>query len=130
MYELNEIYNQADRDEVSIKTDCVGYEARLRQGIKITREGRDVHIFNTTKGVFYEEIKQEEYEIFYEYGWVIGVYQLALVNYKRKLNVIEERIRREVNTRKNDRHVKALKKSRTKILIDYRRITKKINKLL
>ena len=67
MYKLNDIFNQADTDEVSISVDGLGYEARLRQGIKITREGQDVQIFNTTKGsLFYEEITSEQYQTFYE----------------------------------------------------------------
>jgi len=130
MYKLNDIFNQANTDEVSINIDGAEYEARLRQGIKITREGNDVQIFNTTIGVFYKEITTEQYQTFLEYGWVVGVYRLALVNYKRKLNVIEDRMRSEVNTRKNDKRIKSLKKARTTILKDYRRITKQINKYL
>jgi hypothetical protein len=94
------------------------------------KEGDDVHIFNTTKGVFYEEITHQQYQTFLEYGWVIGVYRLSLINYKRKLGLIENKIRNEVNSRKNDKHIKALKKTRTRILKDYRRITKQINKFL
>ena len=130
MYRLKDVYMQANTDEVSIKIDGMGYDARLRQGIKITKEGQDVRIFNTTKGVFYEEISDKQYALFRECGWVIGVYKVALTNYKRKLNVIESRIKSEVNTRKNDRRVKALKKARVRILKDYTRITKQINKLL
>mgnify|MGYP003627989173 FL=1 len=130
MYKLKEIFKQADTDEVSINIDGVGYDARIRQGIKITKEGEDVHIFNTTKGVFYEEITHQQYQTFLEYGWVIGVYRLSLINYKRKLGLIENKIRNEVNSRKNDKHIKALKKTRTRILKDYRRITKQINKFL
>jgi hypothetical protein len=130
MYKLKEIFRQADTDEVSINIDGVGYDARIRQGIKITKEGDDVHIFNTTKGVFYEEITHQQYQTFLEYGWVIGVYRLSLINYKRKLGLIENKIRNEVNSRKNDKHIKALKKTRTRILKDYRRITKQINKFL
>ncbi len=130
MYKLKEIFRQADTDEVSINIDGVGYDARIRQGIKITKEGDDVHIFNTTKGVFYEEITHEQYQTFLEYGWVIGVYRLSLINYKRKLGLIENKIRNEVNSRKNDKHIKALKKTRIRILKDYRRITKQINKFL
>jgi len=130
MYKLSNIFNQADTDEVSIVIDGIGYEARLRQGIKITKEGNDVRIFNTTIGVFYQEITSEQYQIFFEYGWVVGVYRVSLVNYKRKLNVIEDRMRSEVNTRKNDKRIKSLKKARTTILKDYRRVTKQINKYL
>tara|TARA_R100000700_G_C3051125_1_gene70426 strand:+ start:93 stop:491 length:399 start_codon:yes stop_codon:yes gene_type:complete len=130
MYKLKEIFRQADTDEVSINIDGVGYDARIRQGIKITKEGDDVQIFNTTKGVFYEEITHQQYQTFLEYGWVIGVYRLSLINYKRKLGLIENKIRNEVNSRKNDKHIKALKKTRIRILKDYRRITKQINKFL
>ena len=51
MYKLNDIFNQADTDEVSISVMVQDMKARLRQGIKITREGNDVQIFNTTIGV-------------------------------------------------------------------------------
>ena len=131
MYKLSDIFNQADTDEVSINIDGMGYEARLRQGIKITKEGNDVQIFNTTKGsLFYEEITSEQYQTFIEYGWVVGVYRLTLLNYKRRLELIERKMREEVNTRKNDKRIKSMKKIRTSIMIDYRRVTKQINKYL
>jgi len=131
MYKLNDIFNQADTDEVSINIDGMGYEARLRQGIKITKEGKDIQIFNTTKGsLFYEEITDWQYQTFYEYGWIVGVYRLTLFNYKRKLELIEKKMREEVNTRKNDKRIKSMKKIRTSIMIDYRRVTKQINKYL
>ena len=131
MYKLTDIFNQADTDEVSINIDGLGYEARLRQGIKITREGQDVQILNTTRGgLFYDEITSEEYQTFIEYGWVVGVYRLTLLNYKRRLELIERKMREEVNTRKNDKRIKSMKKIRTSILIDYRRVTKQINKYI
>ena len=129
MYKLTDIFNQADTDEVSIHIDGLGYEARLRQGIKITREGQDVQILNTTRGgLFYDEITSEEYQTFLESGWVIGVYRLTLVNYRKRLELIEKKMKQEVNTRKNDKHIKSMKKIRASILIDYRRVTKQINK--
>ena len=130
MYKLNDIFNQANTDEVSINIDGTGYEARLRQGIKITKEDNAFHIFNTTIGVFYQEISEEQYQTFYEYGWVIGVHKLALINYKRKLKVVEDKMRNEVNTRKNDKHIKTLKKARLSLIESYRRASNKLNKLL
>ncbi len=130
MYKLTDIFNQANTDEVSINIDGVGYEARLRQGIKITKEDNTFHIFNTTIGVFYQEISEEQYQTFYEYGWVIGVHKLALINYKRKLRVVENKMRNEVNTRKNDKHIKTLKKARLTLIESYRRASNKLNKLL
>tara|TARA_R100001509_G_scaffold40743_1_gene21836 strand:+ start:1082 stop:1480 length:399 start_codon:yes stop_codon:yes gene_type:complete len=130
MYKLNDIFNQANTDEVSINIDGVGYEARLRQGIKITKENNTFQIFNTTIGVFYQEISEEQYQTFYEYGWVIGVHKLALINYKRKLKVVEDKMRNEVNTRKNDKHIKTLKKARLSLIESYRGASNKLNKLL
>lgn len=130
MYKLTDIFNQANTDEVSINIDGTGYEARLRQGIKITKEDNTFHIFNTTIGVFYQEISEEQYQTFYEYGWVIGVHKLALINYKRKLKVVEDKMRNEVNTRKNDKHIKTLKKARLTLIESYRRASNKLNKLL
>ena len=130
MYKLTDIFNQANTDEVSINIDGVGYEARLRQGIKITKEDNTFHIFNTTIGVFYQEISEEQYQTFYEYGWVIGVHKLALINYKRKLRVVENKMRNEVNTRKNDKHIKTLKKARLSLIESYRKASNKLNKLL
>jgi Fe-S cluster biosynthesis and repair protein YggX len=131
MYKLTDIFNQADSDEVSINIDGLGYEARLRQGIKITREGQDVQILNTTRGgLFYDEITSEQYQTFLESGWVIGVYRLTLVNYRNRLELIEKKMKQEVNTRKNDKHIKSMKKIRASILIDYRRVTKQINKYI
>jgi len=130
MHKLNDIFNQANTDEVSINIDGSGYEARLRQGIKITKEENSHHIFNTTIGVFYQEISEEQYQMFYEYGWVIGVHKLALINYKRKLKVVEDKMRNEVNTRKNDKHIKTLKKSRLSLIESYRKASNKLNKLL
>jgi ribulose bisphosphate carboxylase small subunit len=130
MYKLLDVYRQAETDEVSIKADGQGYEGRVRQGIKITKENNIVNIFNTTKGVFYQEITSEEYETFLEYGWVIGIHKMSLRNKKRKLNLIENKMRSEVNSRKNDKHIKSLKKYRKEILKEYIRITKKLNLLL
>ena len=89
-----------------------------------------MNIFNTTKGVFYREISTADYQTFMEYGWVVGIYKMSLSNKKRKLGLIESKIRSEVNSRKNDKHIKSLKKSRTEILKEYNTIRKKLNQLL
>ena len=130
MYRLLDVYYQAETDEVSIKVDGPGYVGRLRQGIKITKEENIVNIFNTTKGVFYREISTADYQTFKEYGWVVGIYKMSLSNKKRKLGLIESKIRSEVNSRKNDKHIKSLKKSRTEILKEYNTIRKKLNQIL
>ena len=43
--------------------------------------------------------------------------------------MIEDRIRNEVNTRKNDKHIKKLKSSRENLLINYSKRKQQLNKI-
>ena len=52
-----------------------------------------------------------------------------MMNCKRKLDLIEERIKREVNTRKNDKHIQRLKTSRENLLIKYSKRKKQLKQL-
>ena len=54
---------------------------------------------------------------------------LSILNCKRKLNLVEYKMRMEVNTRKNDKHIQKLKNSRDKLLIKYSKQQKKLNKI-
>ena len=93
-YTLKEIFNQAKSDEFSAVLDGEEFEARLLSGIRIeqNKTSLDTIIHNTTLGGdFYKEITTEEYEIFYQKGWRSGVFVLCLSNYRRKLEMIEDR---------------------------------------
>ena len=46
----------------------------------------------------------------------MGAINLALSNYSFKLDLIEQKIKTEVNTRKNDKHIQNLKSKREAIL--------------
>ena len=50
-----------------------------------------------------------------------------MMNCKRKLNLIEERIRAEVNTRKNDKHIQKLKTTRENLLLKYSKRKQQLN---
>ena len=50
-----------------------------------------------------------------------------MLNCKRKLNLIEQRIKKEVNTRKNDKHIQKLKTTRENLLIKYSKRNKQLN---
>ena len=52
-----------------------------------------------------------------------------MMNYKRKLDLIEEKIKMEVNTRKNNKHIKKLKSSRENLLIKYSKRITQLNKI-
>jgi len=79
-----------------------------------------IEILNTSRGGdHYKELTEEEYKFFFENGWEKGVLLTSMGNYLRKLNMIEDRIQEEINTRKNDKHIQGLKVSREKILQKY-----------
>tara|TARA_R110000751_G_scaffold27669_5_gene72972 strand:+ start:1870 stop:2295 length:426 start_codon:yes stop_codon:yes gene_type:complete len=132
-YTLIDIFNQAQADEFSAVLDGDDFEARILSGIRIEqeKETKKTIIHNTTRGGdFYREITSEQYEMFYEKGWTVGVYVLSLSNYRRKLEMIESNIKREVNTRKNAKHIMHLKSARERIMNSYSKVNKKLNKII
>ncbi len=129
-YTLKEIFKQAKADEFSAVLDGEEFEARILSGIRIEQNinTADTIIHNTTiGGDFYKEITDDEYEVFYQKGWRYAVFVLSLSNYRRKLKMIEEKIKREVNTRKNAKHIMNLKAARERIMNSYSKINKKLN---
>ena len=69
------------------------------------------------------------YDFFYDEGWEIGCYKVKINNCLHKLKIIEENIKTEVNTRKNDKHIQNLKTRREKILQKYTINKNKLNQI-
>lgn len=129
MYSLEQVFNEALLDRESALLNSRLYQARLLRGIKIVRDNEtlEVEIFNTTLGGdFYKEITPEQYKLFLENGWKIGVYVICLSNYRRKLVRIEERIKEELNSRKNAKSIKTSKHRRLTILKNFREVSNKL----
>ena len=127
MYNIEDIYSQALKDSS-------GYHSLtgsiINNGVKIQKFESKTEILNCSKsGDYYQECNDDEYQLFYIYGWHIGGLRLSMMNYKRKLDLIEYKIRSEVNTRKNDKHIKKLKVSRENLLIKYSKRIKQLNKI-
>jgi len=132
-YTLNDIFNQSKADEFSATLDAEDYEARILYGIRIEKNHKTqaIIIHNTTMGGdFYKEITPEEYKTFYQKGWRLAVFVLCLSNYRRKLDMVEANIKREVNSRKNAKHIQNLKSARERIMFSFTKITKKINLII
>ena len=129
MYSLSEVFEQSILDRESAQLDSKLYQARLLRGIKIVRDNEtlEVEIFNTTMGGdFYKEVNAEQYKLFKENGWKIGVYVISLTNYRRKLVKIEQRIKDELNSRKNAKSIKTAKQRRLTILKNFREVSNKL----
>jgi hypothetical protein len=131
MYTLQDIINQALDDRYALQSSGIGYKARVLYGCKIIQDDKtgEVDILNTTlTGDWYLPITDSQKDIFLEKGWRIGVYELSLSNYRTKLDTIEERIKSEVNGHNRPKRIKSLKESREKVMSEYSKINKKINK--
>lgn len=59
----------------------------------------------------------------------MGVYVLSLSNYRSKLDLIEGRIKKEMNGRASVKQIGLLKSQRERILSKYSEINFKLNKL-
>jgi len=95
IYSLQDIYESAQNDVYSVRLDGLDYEAFLLYGIKIVRfhNSGKIQILNTMRnGEYYEEVSQGEYTRFSLNGWRLGVYDVAIYNYKSKLESINTKI--------------------------------------
>jgi hypothetical protein len=99
-------------------------------GVKIVREtsNKEVEIINTLQGGdYYKPLSENELDNFLSGGWRYGVYQLCLSNYRNKLNLIEQRIQKEINGRASAKQVGLLKAQRKRIMNKYTEINFKLN---
>ena len=126
MYSIEELYSQALSDDKAIHSE----NSIINYGVKIQKFSNKIEILNCSRnGNYFQICNKDEYSLFMIYGWIKGGLRLSMMNYKRKLDMIEDRIRNEVNTRKNDKHIKKLKANRENFLIKYSIRQKQLNKL-
>lgn len=127
---LHDVYNEAVEDYGSANLNGTDYDARISNGIKIIKSHEDnsIEIFNTARGGdYYKELSEEEYDLFFKHGWVIGVCKLSLKKYKERLDIIEQKMKNEINGRNNSKYISFLKETRKSTLNKYYNITQKLN---
>ena len=127
---LHNIFEEAMDYCNTANLDGIDYKARLSYGIKIVKYDDDdsIVIYNTAKGGdYYQELTEEQYEMFFKEGWKIGVLKMALERYTNKLSLIEQRIKEEINGRNNTNYLEFLKETRTNTLNNYYNVTQKLN---
>ena len=131
MYSLEVLFEQARSTRSSIYTKTSKSESVMSTGAKIQKFSDKIEILNMGRGGdYFKELTEDEYDYFFKNGWKIGVDYLMLSNYMFKLQLIENRIKTEVNTRKNDKHIQNLKNRREKILQKYTERKQKLNQKL
>ena len=130
MYSLTQVFQQAIEDDACGGLDSLDCRARILNGIKIVEdnETKEVVILNTTiGGDYYREISVAEYEVFKAKGWRYGLNVLSLSNYRRKLDNVEDRIKKELNGRKSTKNIANAKANRQRIMENYSRVSKELN---
>lgn len=127
-FTLNEVMDQALLDNAGVTTQMPKGESVIASGIKIQRFPSKIEILNCSRGGhYYQEILPKEYEYFLEHGWTKGKVQMSINNCVFKLNLIEKRMKVEMNTRKNDKHIQNLKTRRGNLLKKYADLQIKLN---
>lgn len=128
MHSLKEIWEVAKKDSFANNLDGKGYEARVMYGTKIVYDHATDHvtIYNTAKGGdFYEQVRANQLSYFLSRGWRLGVYQVAIDTCSEKLEKIEQKIKNEMNGRKNPKQIQSLKKSRQRVINQYSKLKSK-----
>ena len=129
-YNIEDIMHQALEDQKTIKSILPKGVSVIGHGVKLQKFSDKIEILNMGKGGdYFKECTGEEYELFLEYGWRKGSIKLSMSNCVHKLSIIEERIKKELNTRKNDKHIQNLKSRRESLLNKYALLKQKLNQI-
>ena len=130
MFKRKDIMTQALEDPKSIKNVLPKGVSVIGRGVKIQQFDDGIQILNMGKGGdYFKECSNEEYDFFYRDGWGKGCTQVSMSNCLHKLSIIESRIKTELNTRKNDKHIQNLKNRRETLLNKYTNLKSELNKL-
>lgn len=121
-YSLQELWEQADQDSLSVPLDTQLCYARLMFGCKIVKDRfkGTIELFNTARGGdYYVKLKEDEVDVFKTYGLQQGVYWLMMTNILRRIEGINNKIRTEVNNKNNFRRVQTLKSGRERLIKNF-----------
>ena len=129
MFSLSDLYKQAVKTQPIHIIKEYG-ESVIDSGFKIQVFASKIEILNCSKnGDYFQEITPEEYKLFQEHGWEKACIFMGINNNKRKLLLIEQKMKEEVNSRKNDKFIKNLKTKREFVMKRYSYYTQKLIKL-
>lgn len=119
------VFHQAKFDALATRLITPYSESYIYKGVKIEKTETDIAIYNTKiLGDTYTEVSDDQYEIFFNHGFRLGVYNVCIFNYHRSLNGIQDKIRTELTQRNNQKHYKSLKQQRAYIMNKYTEILK------
>ena len=131
MFSIKEVYIQALEDKTAIHQVLQNGESIINMGVKIQKFNDYIEILNCSKGGdYFSSFNDEEYKIILKEGWKVGCIKTAMNNCLHKLNLIESKMKIEVNTRKNDKHIQNLKNKRERALHKYAELQLKLKSII
>ncbi len=128
MFSLEDIWNQANNIRSTVFMDNSKFEkAIIHKGIKMTNE-KGVYTIVKSSSPYYDEIADEEYDIFLEKGWVIGRLNVLMNECEVELDSLFIKIRNcyQDNNRKSLLFYKTRKE---KVLSRYSKLHKQLNQI-
>jgi len=126
-YTIEDIWHQAENDSMSVNTTYEGTTSYLFKGIKIETKGDVISIYNTKLiGINYNLILENQLYHFLMHGFRPGVVNVLKETYLNKINILNDKIKVEMNNRNNLKHYQSLKSRREELINKYSKISKPI----
>ncbi len=117
MYNPIDLWYDADMSNRGVRMQHDDCDSIIYMGIKIEKKDNDVRLINTKKGGnFYKEVTDEQYDMFFENGFLIGVYNVVKANTERSLNIVTETINEELTGTRNEKKYEYLKTKRMNLM--------------
>jgi len=118
----NEIFEEALADINTCNLDTSKIESRLLLGVRIVRDNdsQEVVIQDTSRSSFYKKVSDEEYKVFVNEGWKLGVRKVFEVRFERRLGKLHSRRDIEAQSKNRSRVIGAIDREVSNLY--YRRI--------
>lgn len=117
MYNPIDLWYDADMSNRGVRMQHDDCDSIIYMGIKIEKKDNDVRLINTKKGGnFYKEVTDEQYDMFFKNGFLIGVYNVVKANTERSLNIVTETINEELTGTRNEKKYEYLKTKRMNLM--------------
>lgn len=128
MFSIEDLWNQAKNIRTTLYMDnSKNNKAIMHKGVKIDKLEDKYYIVRCHRES-YQEITDEEYQIFYKEGWVVGRLNVLMNDLEYKLDKLFIRTRNAYQDG-NTRQVRHYKNQKENVLSKYSKLNKQLNQI-
>ena len=128
MFSIEDLWNQAKNIRATLYMDnSKNNKAIMHKGVKIDKLEDKYYIVRCHREN-YQEITDEEYQIFYNEGWVVGRLNVLMNDLEYKLDKLFIRTRNAYQDG-NTRQVRHYKNQKENVLSKYSKLNKQLNQI-